>query len=272
MYLRKAQVSVFIIVGMFILFITVFLIIVPSDDSVEEKIIESNINEESDITTNIKQFLDNCYSNSYYNTLRNIGFHGGYYLVNEDVPQDLDNVKGLEGYRFTPFAVDSISIIPDDKILETQFEAGILYEFFTCIEKQYYGEFMFSVNNSQVEVNIVEDTINTNANIPVNINYNGKEITYSSFKLKDDFSYLQTYFELSEEIIEIAIKNPYYTCLTCLDNLAVDNNIEIYNEQIIYNESLIFVIYYLLNENVEHNDAKVFSFMHIINKGGDYDE
>mgnify|MGYP005626409715 CR=1 FL=1 len=228
--MRRAQVSLFMIIGLVILVIAFFLIYIQSLQYENLDIIDEEIDVD---TKSIELFVGECITNVALEGIYDNSLTGGYFLLPEHSTTEL--------YDNLPYYYDfGNSFLPSDEILasEVAYYVDVMLDLclddFTYFKDQGY-EISFEAPNSNALLDPNKLTINTN--MPITLTSIDKTTQVSNFQVEVDAKQFYENILVSREIVETIDKG---ICLTCFSSLATEY--DLFVGTIPYNDSIIIDI------------------------------
>lgn len=262
MYSKKGQVSIFLIIGAIIIISIISLTFFSTSNTTKD--LETQKKENQEISSNnIKIFLDSCFESSYYKSLQNIGFHGGYFISNEEIPLNFNNDISTLNYKFPIYLLNNKTLIPSEQTIKNELGEGIVYFFTLCAQEN--EKITLNPNNAEFEINFYNSKIITNMDLPTIYNETNYQKTYSRFTYQDVTSNLLEYVEIAKIITQILQENIYSICISCLNELKENKDIDLTISEINDDKSVTYY-YFISKKNNEHKDILVFGFTNVITK------
>ena len=220
---RKAQVTIFVVVGILIVLgigVAIYFNSVNNPDR--------NLPPES---ASFKTFMDSCLKEELNDAIIAIGYQGGYSRINveNNDPLNTDFFDVNIPYYF----YENKNTMLSEERLKEELKSYIENDFVTyCLDYKYYEtDFSFKLNAEKSEVNVRElsfakDKVSVSLDYPITII--GKEnttITIRDFKAEVPVR-LERIFNQAEKIIKIQEEDKYHICLTCIEKIR-EKDIEI---------------------------------------------
>lgn len=264
MFLKKGQISIFVIMGILMILTIIFLTLSTNNTNELEK--NKNLNGKNTEKEQLKIFLDSCFESSYYKALQNIGFHGGYFIPEDTPSREHLKTDYLSQYHYTTYSINDKVTFPNTTKIEDELLRGQIYHFDKCISNQSSFELEYSINKSEGKVTLLQkNAIKINLNLSITDTNELTKTTYSTFNYKDEYSNLNTLYNLGKEIADEQSKHPNNICLSCLYRIEQKEGVIIYTQEI-YNEltNSNIILYFIEKENSEYNDIAIFSIAHYI--------
>ncbi|MBI3035760.1 hypothetical protein HYY71_05555 [Candidatus Woesearchaeota archaeon] len=223
MKITKAQISLFLILGIILLFV-IGIGYYFVGNLKQEKVLEKTANTQQ-ISADflpIKSYIDICLKDSSISAAYRIGLKGGYNVLPFDF-YDGD-------YADLPYFYKGKSQIPSKKIVENELEGLLAIEFENCIDFSLFEQQGFNISFTEATANttILKDKIEVYVDFPVKIRKDGQYAEISSFSYEVPLR-LGHILDISKELVNKIEKEPYYTDLTFL--LGQDLDISLINSQ-----------------------------------------
>jgi len=217
---KRGQVTTFIILG--ILITTIIFILIYLNYSSIISIFKS---EETEIPMTLRVVVDNindCLELTSYDALYYIGVHGGYY----NIPEESSITYFTE--RIPYYYLNNKIMIPKLNIIQNGISNHIEDNLGNCLELNEFRNQGFLINESNYSVNtfIEEKFVFVSLRYPIYIQKGGIKINLNKFDKKITSNFKEIY-EISKNITTIYSETPGYICLTCIDQLTKNENIEI---------------------------------------------
>ena len=172
--LKKAQISIFLIIAMIIVAIIIF-ISYYSNNVIEN----TNYNDIEHEKTH--DFLSSCFENSYYKSLQNVGFHGGYFIPNEEVSQNLLNMHDISNYSYAVYLINNVTFYPSLQNISEEISLGTLYYFDICINNSNHN-FTYNLSSAEIETNL-EESIRIELNLDIKENLEKTSYLYFNIQI-----------------------------------------------------------------------------------------
>lgn len=226
---NKAQISIFILLGLVILIAAAFIINIE-DLNFEEDEISSSFD-----VAPIKLFVERCLNNVGKESLIFVGEHGGYYNLPNPSLED-------ENFNLPYYFFENLVLTPSIKTIQSELSKYINENLLFCIndfeefEKQ---GFEIEYNNVDTNTIIGENDISFIINFPTKIRKDNELTKIDNYNIKIEKMPLKTINEVSQEIINLQSEDPISVCLSCLYDLGVENDLYI-DVQKYFNNTLIF--------------------------------
>ena len=232
---RKAQVTVYILLALILLIGFGFVFYLQSSE-----VKQAEIKKISELPLNfvpIKNYVESCIQNVGKDGILLIGKRGGY--VN--LPKYNTQYFIIKTAYY--FYLDK-DIIPSKNRLEQELSEYMNEELFFCIRN--FVDFKEVGFNIEQEVVNIKATINPNniifkVNFPVTIKKGTSEIKLDYFAKSIDNIRLGIIYNVSNAIINEQMKDFSSICLSCLINLAIENDLHIDMNRL-SNDTILFTI------------------------------
>ena len=215
---KKSQVTIFIIIGLVILVAFAFVAYLSYYGKINNikdlVLIYSNVPQE---VKPLNNFVLDCVKGTLNDAIWFNSQKGGYYLSNK-ISTD-DNIA----YHYYK---DKI-IMPSNAVIEKELSNYINDNLVYCTNN-FISFSGFKVNESKVNsvVNLDSNKISVNVNYPLEI-YRGKtSFKLNNYKYEQD-SKLFLDYDVANKIVNLHNKNKQNICLSCIGDLASQNNLTI---------------------------------------------
>jgi len=236
--LKKGQISVFVILSVLIVLIIIFYFL-----------IKLNYIELGRVSPDVKpvyNFIENCVEQTSSDAVYYIGENGGYFISPNN---SLDN--GIPIY----FNKGEVSI-PSLNDIEKELEMYVNEMLFFCFRN--FNDFSdFDVKQGEVksEVKILPGKVVFEIDSPLSVSKGDKTYVFNDFNNEIDVRLFEIQ-KVSSEAVKIQQEYPEDICLSCLSDLAIENDLII--KMMDYQESVIFLI--TDSESKINNEEYVFYF------------
>ena len=233
---RKGQITIFVIVAILIVAGIVLFFYVKEKSSSLTPSIPQEIQP-------VYNSVQSCLKKTAENALTSIGEQGGYIFISEDIP----SIKGQIPYY----------LIGKKRIVPTEEEIGLNLakfveeelEFCTLNFKELQPQYNISGKLNKASASISNNNVKFSLNYPLTITYKGSSYQLNDFNIEIPIK-LKTIINVSQEIISPPMRNNDTLCLTCIYQLAKEDNISIQ----IYNYENSSTIFNFLDDEYEINN------------------
>jgi hypothetical protein len=197
----KGQVTVYIILGIFILVLIGSVITILVSTQVEQIEVEKEkVQQELVEAGQIKLFIESCLEKSTKEGLKEIGLKGGYF----DIPPAINYEEN--SYWF----IDQINVQPTLKEIKGRLQKFIEKDMDQCLNYSTFGEQGFVIEASILNSLITFERINTNSFIDysVKVSKGAYEKEFSQFSIELQVPFRQM-FETASEIINLQMETDF---------------------------------------------------------------
>ncbi len=208
----KGQITIYIFLGLLIFFVVgigVYFIMDIGKDKIKTEKIDSDI-------LPIKTFVDECIKKASIESAYKLGLRGGYYKLPEEF---LDT-----GYVNLPhYYYKNINLMPSKEIIEEELDKYINTELNKCINFSIFEEQGFSIftDAKKTKSSILNNKVIIDLNFPLTIKKENvvHQISHFSYELPIRLGHI---YDISKELIDKIVKEPYYIDLTFLLSRDLD--------------------------------------------------
>jgi hypothetical protein len=232
---KKAQVSIFIIVGIVLLgIIFASYFIVNNNKNQSSKNSFSKLESKPGFE-NIKSFIIDCKETTIKQAVKNIGIQGGYYKK----PGKYLNLE----WTFIPYYYHEGEVLmPEKAEVESELSNAISENFASCIDKQKFEGFEISHEIAKTKSLINKGEIEFVIDMPLSIK---KEKDITMLQMKDLPTKLNSplfdILEIAKYITDFHKQNPNTICINCVSKMAEERDLYVFSLQI-DNSSSLFII------------------------------
>ena len=243
---KKSQITYFLLFSLIILIFGGFYFYTNNQNQIKETKIEKSSEIIFD-TSPIKFYIENCIENTGKDALIHIGRHGGYYELKK--PYLID-----ENFKLPYYAVENLDFSPSLNVIENEISKYLDNNLPICINNfEEFKEQGFEIkqNKAKFETKIEQSSVSFDVNFPITIKKVNRIQKIEKFSGYIPNFHLKSINDVNKIIISQQIQNPNSVCLSCLYELAEENNL--YIDLIKYsNSSLIFDIrdYNITEDNI----------------------
>jgi hypothetical protein len=223
---NKSQITVFIIIGILLIFIVLGIFVL------RDRLIKNNSIDPDVIP--VYNLIDSCLGSTSEEAIYHIGQTGGYYISPK---QSTDN-------HVAYYFIYDKSLMPNKEQIQDELSMYIRDMLFFCTRN--FVDFAdFSIKQGEIKVNsiILKDKVRFDIEYPITISKDNKNVNFNKFS-KEIPVRLEVSIEVAKRLIEEQLKTPKDICITCIEELAHDNEIVISAED--YDKES--VIFYILDE------------------------
>jgi len=218
---KKGQITVFIIIGIVILFVVGSFLYLSKENTLESPLVNQNIVEMPNGET-VGFFVQNCLERVSEDGVLKIGRQGGYYKAPLDY--SLIFFDDLIPYYYA----DDKTLLQSAENSEKELESYLLDNLPACINNfEAFAEQKYVIQTGEMEVKVkYGNQVTIKLTYPLSIQQGilVKELNYFSHNVDVNFPKL---FSTSEKLVKSNLEKPGYVCITCLENLAAMDNIKI---------------------------------------------
>ncbi len=231
---RRGQITVFIIIGIFILLVIAGLLFMKNSFEKEDvKSKEDKIVDSAQLGGDVQNYIENCIERTGEDALVYIGEQGGYY----DLPEVYDPEFNLPYYFY-----ENEDYFISLEELEKQLSAYMDEHLFFCLENfESFKDKGYEIEQGVIntETKVVSGKVIFNVNFPVNVVKGsvGKELLVFETDIQ---SRLETILEISKQLIDGVVERPFAINLGQISDLSLDNDLMIELSDL--NEDVYFTI------------------------------
>lgn len=241
---EKAQVSAFIIVGIFIVVaIVIFFFLRMKGNGDGPGIFASQI----DV---VKYSIEQCGKDTTREGMKRIGIQGGFY----NAPDHVDDL----GWAFIPYYyLDHNIYNPNLTEIQDQLSFYIDDKMDECIKSIYSKEYVLDFSKPITKTTITKGKIDFSIDLPITIK---KGDSVNIYQMKDNAivynSSLYDIYEISDFITKSHKENDTKMCINCILEMAKER--DLYVDFIDYKPSTTLV---MLSENYTYKEPYLFEFL-----------
>jgi hypothetical protein len=258
---KKGQISLFIILGIVILIMGGLIVFIKTD-YLRTKL---GLEREKSIVVPpqlkvVTDHIDNCLETTSIESLYQLGQYGGYY----NVPKDISIVFFKMDIPY--YYLDKQGYVPSLERIEKELADSISDNLKSCLNfNDFRGKgFNISEGDLSVSTKIDEKKVNIEINYPVKIEKAEIVLDLKDFEFDIDSNF-KSLHDTAKEIVVLYSKKPGFVCLTCLEELSVDNNVGIVATPIL--DVSVFennIIWFLITDKEYMLNDKDFSLRFIV--------
>ncbi|HRZ85923.1 MAG TPA: hypothetical protein P5277_04035 [Candidatus Paceibacterota bacterium] len=261
---KKAQITLFIIIGLLIIVFIIFFFVFKDQISVNNP--DMNIEEVDEV----KIFMEDCLKSSLEEAVDLIMLNGGLSFFEE---RSYIYYKGNDFYNssYVPyyFDVKNGENLPGISKLESDLSFLIGENAAYCFYLLNYSEegnsnVLFDISKlsaSNFKTNILKGVVKTQMYLPIYVKVKDSSFQIESFEAEVNSNYLDLYLD-SIKIGEIQQENNELLCFTCVDEFSNRENISIKISHNSLDYPNYAYIYELNKFNPNRNKQEVFRFAH----------
>ena len=210
---RRGQVTIFIIIAI-VLITAVSLYFIFRD-----KITVGNSTSETDPIYN---YMISCLEKTSNEGISYLAAHGGYY--------NLPGILSLNylGRDINYYYLNSKIYTPSIERVESELENYLFDKLNVCLDFEEFENQGFEINKGDlvISANIKENEIDIDLNYPITIRKGETTERLKEFEVKIE-SNIEKLLFVSEEIVNSYSETPGFICLTCLEEISENNDVEI---------------------------------------------
>tara|TARA_Y100000034_G_scaffold131523_1_gene192443 strand:+ start:1227 stop:1982 length:756 start_codon:yes stop_codon:yes gene_type:complete len=210
---KKAQLTIFIIIGIVIIGLTALFFVFKG----------STIS--NGIPANIEPFSNNffsCFKDISKDGVYFVASHGGYF----NPPAETSIIYFDEGFPY--YYLESKKYVPSIRDIENELEEYISSNLKNCLDIENFMKDGFEVNNGGHEISVNINPENINVKLISSLAVTKGESTINMRNSENNLNYdLIKLHKASGEIVESYSKKTGFVCLTCLEEISTMNNVKI---------------------------------------------
>ena len=226
---KRGQLTIFIIVAILIVAIVAiyFLLIKPQKGT------------QGVYTAPIYNFVDECIQETAEDAIYEIGQNGGYYF-----PPSTSTSTGIAYYY-----LNKNNIMPTEERVEAQISLFIKENLFFCTKNfVQFTNYNISQGKINIDTTILNDKVKIEVNYPITISQGEESSVIKDFEKEIDVRLGLIY----NSIAEVVNSSEYGICLTCLYDVAEEN--DFYVEMLDYDENTVIIIFIDKNSEINKED------------------
>ncbi len=210
---KKGQITLFIILGLVILVLSLMAYIV----SLNTQKSELTPDEVSELDVKpVREYMQRCMEEVGTDALELIGAQGGYYIL----PDGFDYNDAQSAVFF-----DNAAITPSMATIESEL-SDFMNEFIYDCTGEDIG-FSFEEGNPITKTTVAQDKVTFNVNADLTLFQQEKSNNLQPFLVTIEPMRLGKIYDISRAIVNELVKDPETVCLSCLVELAEQNNLKI---------------------------------------------
>ncbi|MEW5897020.1 MAG: hypothetical protein AB1668_04970 [Nanoarchaeota archaeon] len=249
--LKRGQVTVFIIIGIIVLFVVVGLLFVVKSVTKEKTEAEQQAMAEAYDFNSINMFIDHCLERTSNEAMKYVGFRGGYYHV----PEPAENQIFIK----IPYYFDlGQKRFPTKEVIAHQIEIYVEDEMKSCLNDfTVFKNQGFGFDEAEMKANVI-----LSRNVHVELKYPPQVMKGQTTKKFDTFSYtLPVNFEHVYSIVEQTVseqeRNPNFVPLGHLSVASQEND---FTFEVSYLDNDAVVYSYVFDQYPIDREEYVFVF------------
>jgi hypothetical protein len=242
--MKRGQITLFIIIGIVILLVISMVFYLRG--RAPEAELEVKFEEEAEISLAaqpVDAFVQNCLKEVTEDAIDVIARQGGYFELPEISTADM--VTNTAYYFYL-----GSGLVPSEDVIKAELKKYVDSQFEFCLRNLVDFEgYEFELGEPETSINFDEDIVIANIDFPLTIITDGARIPLNKFRAAVP-SRLWVLYDTARQLTNIQVENPDQICLSCIAELAEENEINI--SVVEYeNDTLLFV---LMDEKVLLND------------------
>jgi len=248
---RKAQITVFIIVGVIIVALVggaVYMGKVKMESDLAEKYFsQEGVKPQLD---NIQESILNCIDITTKDSLVIIGIQGGYY--NE--PSEFFDL----GWAFIPYYYNQGAfLMPSKEKISTELGAYVNDNFKYCLDEINVGDFEIDYKTPKTSATIKETMVTFTVDSSITIEREENQIKFETKKHKvEQSSKLFEIIEIADYITDSHKEDPDMICINCVAEMARER--DVYVDMLDFDETTTQII---ISENKTSEEPYIFEFL-----------
>jgi len=230
---KRGQAALFIILGIIVVAIIIFLLIYTSRAPKEVGQISSLSFE----TQSVKNHVEFCIAKTAREAIAYIGNYGGYFQLPSHSTVEFNTPIVYHLYN-------NQNLIPSLNRIEHELAAYMDSELFFCLEN--FKDIKKSgieiqQGESLTEVLIEQNKLEFNINVPIRTKKGDIEISISSFSVTIGDIRFETLYNIGKQIVNQQLSDPNSLCISCLTELVTENDLQLEISQL-DNSTKLFTI------------------------------
>lgn len=218
---NKAQVTIFIILGIITLSIVGLSLYLTYGNFSKSKTTEAEktISIPPELAS-AKDYIGNCFEETAEEGIYTLGRQGGYY----NIPDSISTPVITESLAY--YYLNKSILTPSTQTIEKELEKYVSNNIDGCLSYLTEKGFTIQKGNKSVTAKILNKEVNVEVTYPLRLEKHGTSGDLKNFPatIKSNIKKLQ---ETSSQIVETYSQKAGFTCLTCIDKLANENNVHI---------------------------------------------
>jgi hypothetical protein len=249
---RKAQVTIFIVLAVIILFVVggIFFVMSKNKQARLDNEFFSQASIKPDVD-NIKSAIINCMEETSESALELIGIQGGYFRE----PEKYSDV----GEVFIPYYYyEGQLLMPSKEKIESELAAYVDYNLNSCLNELNFENYELDYKTPKTLSKIKsEDEVVFTTELSVNINREGRRtvISLQDFPVEQK-SALFNILDVANYYTDSHKKDPVVYCISCLGEMAAEKNL--YVDVIDFSEQEELIV---ISENYTSSEPYSFEFL-----------
>ncbi len=248
---RKAQITIFIILGI------VIIISIAGVIYLGKTKIDSDLSKKYFSQTDVKSQLNlvhesiiNCIDTTTQNALVLIGLQGGYYKS----PQGSFHIGQIS---IPYYYKDNLLQMPKRSTITTELEDYTNQNFKYCLEKIKINDFTLDYKNPKTTTTIEKSKVSFKIDLPITIEKQSNKIKFETNEHPiEQESKLYEIIEIADYITTSHNENPDMICINCVAQMAQER--EVYVDMFKFDETTTQI---LISENKTSEEPYVFEFL-----------
>ena len=211
--MKQAQISVFIILGAFLIILVLMLVVFSSNvPSEESPAVTSGLDVDP-----VKRYVESCLADIGPFGLYAIGVQGGYI---DPLPIAVDTAYSDIGVAYQ----SGVGLLISIDLMEQQFSHYIEQELIDCVRFDNFPGLSVTAGTPRASTTIMEDAVFLEVDYPITIRKGERDVTIDSFTERYDVR-LGKIYEVVSHIVEDAEQDPKYIDLTYIKESGFDFSI-----------------------------------------------
>lgn len=248
---RKAQITVFIIVGVIIVALVIGAVYIGKT-KIESDLAEKYFSQEGikPQLNNIQESILNCIDITTEDSLIIIGIQGGYY---NEPPEFFDL-----GWAFIPYYYNQGAfLMPSKEKISTELESYVNENLKYCLDEINVGDFTLDYNTPKTSANIKETLVSFTIDSSITIEREGNKIKFETKKHPSEQpSKLSEIIEIASYITDSHKEDPDMICINCVAEMARER--DVYVDMLDFDETTTQII---ISENKTSEEPYIFEFL-----------
>ncbi len=252
MYMKRGQVTIFVLLGILLLFFVGFFYVFMQN-------LTNPIVEESPVAASVRTYLDACFENEASYIIDYVALQGGYY---SQPPYPFTYTFDGENYQiYKPYIPiyfsDNEAHVPTIEEMESAISEGVVAFADPCLN---FSSFPYEIEKGEMTVasKLSESSADITINLPLTITDNNEIYTIDALNINVPTNILSLY-ATAQLMTGQQYVDTNKVCVTCLARIGEENKLNINSEEFA-TEDTYNVLYKL--QDIDEK-GPVFSFMYI---------
>ncbi len=208
---KRGQVTLFIIIAIVIIAAIAFIIFL------QKNIIGRGI-PSSDVAE-IKQYFSDCFETKTKEGIIFLGKQGGYYSLD-----GIESINFLDEETVYYWKADQ-NLVPSYETTQNELNNYLNNNVIDCFSSTSFSEYEIIREECAID-SIVSEMVSVEFNCPITIKKDESSSTIESFSINFEAP-VKKLLDVSNQIIDEYREESEYFCITCYDDIAVENNVTI---------------------------------------------